>query len=191
MVEHLKTTLREGEVVVFFYCDFQNKRSTSPIEMMRSLLSQLIRHIVDLGIDPEDLPNKILEKKSKGILTLTDLGKLCDVVARTAICFPVEPIVVIDALDECMDIKAVLDTLVELNRYRDVRLLVTSRSHEVMMSSFAKLPSLSFDDVADELADDIALHIERELRSQNGLRSADLEIKDGIRVKLNQKAESR
>lgn len=177
--------------MVFFYCDFQNKRSTHPTEMMRSLLSQLIRCIVDLGIDPEDLPNSILEKKRTGVLSLNTLDKLCDMVARTAICFPLEPIVVIDALDECADMGALLGVLVELNRHRDVRLLVTSRSHEIMMSSLTKLSLLSFDNMADELADDIALHIERELQSQNGLRSAGLGIKNEIRSKLNEKAEGR
>lgn len=177
--------------MAFFYCDFQNKRSTDPMEMMRSLLSQLIRHICDLGIDPEELPNRILEKKRNGILTLNDLGKLCDMVARTAICFPVEPFVVIDALDECTDVGPLLDILVNLNQYRDIRLLVTSRSHEDMMSSFNRLPSLSFDTMTKELAADIALHLEQELRLQNGLRSADAEIKNEIQTKLNEKANGR
>ena len=159
--------------------------------MMRSLLSQLIYHLGGCGIDPEDLPNKMLEKKRKGILSLGDLGKLCDMVARTAICFPLEPIVVIDALDECTDIDALLGVLVELNRLRDVRLLVTSRPHEAMMRHFAGLRWLSFDNMAEELAADIALHVERELRSQNGLRSADPEIKNEISAKLNEKADGR
>ena len=93
---------------------------------MCSLLSQLIHYLGGCSIDPEALPNKMLEKKRKDILSLSDLGKLCDMVARTVVCFPLEPIIVIDALDEYTDINALLGVLVELNWLHDVRLLVTS-----------------------------------------------------------------
>ena len=76
-IEHLKNTLEDEEVVLFFYCDFQNERSTSPTELMCSLLSQLLRHFRDRGVDPGNLPNKILEEKSEGTLSLNDLDKLC------------------------------------------------------------------------------------------------------------------
>ena len=189
-IEHLKNTLQDEEVVLFFYCDFQNERSTSTTEMMRSLLSQLLRHFRDCGVDPGDLPNKILEQKSEGTLSLNDLDKLCDLVSRAASCFRFEPIVVIDALDECTDIEALLRALVTLNQC-DVRLLVTSRPREDMMHHFAGLPSLSFEKLAKELAADIALHVRREVDSHNGLRSADPPIKEEIRTKLNEKAEGR
>ena len=175
---------------MFFYCDFQNERSTSTTELMRSLLSQLFRHFCDRGSGPGDLPNKILEQKSEGTLSLYDLDKLCDLVSRAASYFRYEPIVVIDALDECTDIEALLRALVALKQ-GDVRLLVTSRPREDMMHHFAGLASLSFDKVAKELAADIALHVRREVDSHNGLRSADLDIKNEILAKLNEKAEGR
>ena len=81
----------------------------SATEVMRSLLSQLFRRLRDRGVDPGDLPNKILEQKSEGTLLLNDLNKLCDLVSCTARRFHPEPIVVIDALDECADIEALLD----------------------------------------------------------------------------------
>ena len=189
-IEHLKNTLEDGEVVLFFYCDFRNKRSTSSTEAMRSLLSQLFRHLGDLGVDPGDFPNKILEEKSKGTLSLNDLDKLCDLVSRAASFFRYEPIIVIDGLDECTDIEALLGALVTLNQ-SDVRLLVTSRPHPVIMGHFSGLPSLSFENVAKELAADIALHVRREVDSHKRLRSADPEIKNEIRTKLNEKSEGR
>ena len=189
-IEHLKNTLQDGEVVMFFYCDFQNKRSTSPAEMMRSLLSQLLRHLHDHGLEPGNILNKILEEKSEGTLSLNDLDKLCDLISRAASFFRWEPIIVIDALDECADIEALLRALVTLNQ-GDVRLLVTSRPHEDMKRHFADLRSLSFENVGKELAADIALHVRREVDSHNRLRSADLEIKNEIRAKLSEKAEGR
>ena len=189
-IEHLKNTLQDEEVVVFFYCDFQNERSMSPTEVMRSLLSQLSRRFGDRGVYPGSLPNKMLEEKSKGTLSLNDLDKLCDLVSCAASCFRWEPIIVIDALDECADIEALLRALVTLNR-GDVRLLVTSRPREDIMRHFAGLQSLCFENVAKELAADIALHVRREIDSHNGLRSADLEVKNEIYTKLNEKAEGR
>ena len=43
---------------------------------MHSLLSQLLGHIRDHGVDPGDFPDKILKQKSEGTLLLDDLKKL-------------------------------------------------------------------------------------------------------------------
>ena len=189
-IEHLKTTLQYQEVVVFFYFDFQNERSKSPIEMMRSLLSQLCRHILDLGVDPGNFPNQMLEEKGRGTLSLSDLDKLRDLVSRAADRFVREPIVVIDALDECADIELLLRALVGLHDDDKVRLLVTSRPHQDVMCHFTHFPSLSFEDVAMQLAADIELHVEREI-SPNQLKFASPGMKKEIRARLYEKAEGR
>ena len=162
----------------------------SSTEVMRSVLTQLLRHIRDQNIDPGDLLSKILEQKSEGTLLLNDLDKLRDLVSRAARRFHPEPIVVIDALDECADMEALLDALVTLNE-DDIRLLVTSRSHQIVMRHFARLPSLSFENLAQELAEDIALHVGRELDSRKQLRSAEREMKIEIQTILNKKASGR
>lgn len=176
---------------MFFYCDFRNGRSTSPAEVMRSVLSQLFCHLRDHGVDPGDLLNKILEQKSKGALSLNDLDVLCDLVSRVADCFSrYEPIIVIDALDECADIEPLLRALVTLNR-GDVRLLVTSRPDQIITDRFSGLQSLSLENVAKELAGDIALHVRFEVDSHNWLRFADTEMKEEIYTKLNEKVDGR
>ena len=157
---------------------------------MRSLLSQLLRHIRDHGVDPGDFPEKILKQKSEGTLSLDDLGKLCDLVSRAASFFRYEPMVVIDALDECADIEALLPPLVTLSQ-NNVRLLVTSRPDQTIVNHFAGLQSLSFEDVTKEIAADIALHIRRELDSHNRLRSPIQAMKNEIRAKLIERAEGR
>ena len=189
-IEHLKNTLRDGEVMVFFYCNFRNELSRSSTQLMRSLLSQLFCHIDDHGIDPGDLPNKILEGKSKGTLSLNNLNKLCDLVSDAASCFLWNPVIVIDALDECSDIEALLDALITLN-LGDVRLLVTSRPDPIITRHFSRLPSLSFESVTKELAVDISLHIGRVFESHKQLRSADAEMRREIQSGLNGKAEGR
>ena len=189
-IEHLKNTLEEGEVVIFFYCDFRNERSRNSTELMRSLLSQLFRHFDDRGVDPGELPNKILEEKSEGTLSLNDFDKLCNLVSRAASFFRYEPIIVIDALDECVDIEALLRALVTLNK-ADVRLLVTSRPDQNIARHFAGLQSLSLENMAEELAADIALHVRREVDSHDRLRSAEPVMKSEIHAKLNERAEGR
>ena len=190
MIEYLKTELQYQEVVVFFYFDFQNERSRSPVEMMRSLLSQLCRHLLDLGVDPGNFPNTILEDKGRGTLSLGDLDKLRGLVSCAADRFVREPILVIDALDECADIEPLLRVLVRLHDDNRVRLLVTSRPHQDVMRHFTKIPSLSFEEMAMELAADIELHVEREI-SHNQLKFASPAMKKGISAKLHEKAEGR
>ena len=157
---------------------------------MRSLLSQLLRQFYDVGIGPGDLPDKILEEKSEGTLSLNDLDKLCDLISHAASYFRYEPIIVIDALDECVDIEALLRALVTLSQ-ADVRVLVTSRPHQNIMDHFRGLESLSFENMANEMAADIALHVRREVDSHNRLRSTDPEMKNEIHMKLSERAEGR
>ena len=186
-IEHLKTTLENGEVIVFFYCDFRDERTTSPAKMMCSLLSQLLRHCRHRGVDPGDLLDKILKQKSEGTLSLSDLDKLCNLVSSAASCLDYQPIIVIDALDECSDIKALLEALLELN-LGDVRLLVTSRPDREIMDRFGGRQCLSFENVAREMAADIELHVRHEL---NQLKYAGRELRDEIHAKLNERAEGR
>ena len=157
---------------------------------MRSLLSQLLCYIPDHGFDPGDFPDKILKQKSEGKLSLDDLKNLCDLASRAASFFRYEPMIVIDALDECADIETLLPALVTLSQ-SDVRLLVTSRPDQTIVDHFTGLQSLSFENVSKEVAADIALHVRRELDSHSRLRSAIPEMKKEIDAKLTKKAEGR
>ncbi|KAF8440036.1 hypothetical protein L210DRAFT_808616, partial [Boletus edulis BED1] len=42
VISSLETSLRKGEILAFFYCDFRSERSTSSAEALRSILSQLL-----------------------------------------------------------------------------------------------------------------------------------------------------
>ncbi|KAF8427979.1 hypothetical protein L210DRAFT_805898, partial [Boletus edulis BED1] len=43
VIDSFKRARGEGEIFIFFYCDFRNERSTSSAEVLRSILSQLLR----------------------------------------------------------------------------------------------------------------------------------------------------
>ncbi|KAG9316928.1 ankyrin repeat-containing domain protein [Chiua virens] len=190
IIEHLKSTLEDGDVLVYHYCDFRNERSTSPTEVMRSLLSQLFHHFRDCGVDAGVLPNRILEEKRDGTLMLNDLDQMAHLVLRAAGRFPREPIILIDALDECTEVEKFLPALSTLI-HSHIRLLVTSRPLEVFKDHFRKYPSLSLHAMGKELAADIGLHITQELYSHAQLRSADAKLKRQVREKLHKKADGR
>ena len=62
MIESLKDSLQDGEVLGYFYCDFRDERSTSAAELMRSLLSQLLQHLRRQMVDPGDLIEELAEE---------------------------------------------------------------------------------------------------------------------------------
>ncbi|KAG9315367.1 hypothetical protein JVU11DRAFT_4513 [Chiua virens] len=190
IIEHLKSTLEDGDVLVYYYCDFRNERSTSPTEVMRSLLSQLFRQFRDCGVDPGALPNRILEEKSDGTLTLDDLDQIAHLVLRAAGRSHREPIILIDALDECTEVERFLPALSTLI-HSHIRLLVTSRPLEIFEDHFRQYPSLSLHAMGKELAADIGLHITQELYLHAQLRSADPKLKRQVREKLHAKADGR
>ncbi|KAF8553343.1 hypothetical protein OG21DRAFT_1254816 [Imleria badia] len=87
VIESLENSLKDGEVLVFFYCDFRNERSTSAAKVMRSILSQLL---------------------------LSDVMLLhARYVFRLAKQFSQQPFIVINALDECKNVEELLDALKE------------------------------------------------------------------------------
>ena len=98
--------------------------------------------------------------------------------------------VVTDALDKCADIEMLLPALVTLCQ-SDVRLLVTSRPDQTIVDHFAGLQSLSFENVTEDVAADVALHVRRELDSHNRLRSAMSETMKEIDAKLAENADGR
>lgn len=160
------------------------------MEVFRSFPSQLFCHLRDHGIDPGDLREKIFEGKSEGTLSLDDPDKLRDLLSCAASCFRREPVIVIDALDECIDIEAFLGVLVTLNQ-ADIWLLVTSQPCPIIMSHLTGLPLLSFESVIKELAVDMALHVRQEVNLHNWLRSTDLEMENEMHARLNEKVEGR
>ena len=168
VIEDVMITLRNGEVLAYFYCDFRNERSTSGVEVLRSLLSQLLhqfrRHMVD--------PNVMV---------------LARHVSRVAKQFPQRPSLVIDALDECKDVEVLLDALVELHK-DGIRLFVTSRPLQIIKDSFLSLPSIDMETMHYQVLADIKLHVTKELDSHRRLRIVDARLKDEIHSTLCKRA---
>ena len=186
MIDGLKSSLQDGEVLAYFYCDFRNERSTSATEVMRSLLSQLLQQFNSHIADPGDLIDELAKRKCKAMsASATNVARY---VSRTAKHFNRQPFLVLDALDECNDIEELLGALMELNK-GGIRLFVTSRPLQVIKDGFSDLPSIDMDTTKYEVSVDIRLHVKRELDSHRRLRIMDASLKKEIYSVLCEKAD--
>ena len=188
VVNSLKDTRHSGGALGFFYCDFRNDRSTSAAEVMRSLLSQLLRHVRDENIDPGELVDDLVREKNGDTPILKNVKHLATFLSRTAKQSRRQPLVVVDALDECKDIEKLLDGLLILIK-GNMRLFVTSRPLQIIKDSLRGVMSISMDKMSNEMSMDIALHVTRELDSRRRLRDLDLCFKMDIHSVLCDRAD--
>lgn len=188
VIENLKDSLKDGEVLVFFYCDFRNERSTSAAEVMRSILSQLLQQFGWDGVNHGGLIDELLERRNQDTSAISDVMLLARYVSRVAEQFSQQPFIIIDALDECKDVEELLDALVELTK-GGLRLLATGRPLQVIRDSLSVLPSISMDTMKCEVSADINLHVMRVLDSHRRLRLLGTNLKKEIHSVLSQKAD--
>ncbi|KAF8427221.1 hypothetical protein L210DRAFT_3652657 [Boletus edulis BED1] len=188
VINDLDHTKKDGELLVYFYCDFRTARSTSCVEVMCSLLAQLTEQLCPIVMDPEAFLDELLKGADSRVDTFYSVDGLARYLSRVAELCPRKPLVVVDALDECREVETLLDGLIACNG--DVRLFVTSRPlHNIVQRlSHLDLPCISMDKMAHELSADILLHVTRVLDSRGRLRTFDGELKEEIRSKLCAKA---
>ncbi|KAH0833905.1 hypothetical protein J3R83DRAFT_11089 [Lanmaoa asiatica] len=187
VIDSLSTSRREGEILAFFYCDFRNDRSTSSAEFIRSILSQLLRELRGSAVNPGSLIEELIKAKERGGSTLNNAKKLTEFASRAAGLSSKKPLVIVDALDECKDVQALLQTLMVLKSH--VWLFATGRPLHIIMGDLSGLPFISMDDdMADKVSVDIGLHVIRELDARHRLRDLDAELKSKIPSVLCKKA---
>ena len=155
---------------------------------MRSLLSQFIRHIRDENIDPEELVDDLVREKNGDTPILQNVKHLATFMSQTAKRFSHQPLVVVDALDECKDVEKLLDGLLILTK-GGMRLFVTSRPLQIIKDGLRSLMSISMDKTTSAVSTDIALHVTRELDSRRRLRDLELGFKMEIHYVLCDRAD--
>ena len=187
VIDSFKKAWREGEILTFFYCDVRNERSTSSAEVMRSILSQLLRQLRARSVDLGNVLDDLMKAKEWGGGTLNNAKELAGFASHAAGLLSQKPLVVVDALDECNDVRKLIQALMVIRGY--VRLFVTSRPLHIIMDDLSDVPFVSMDDVAGELSADIALHVTRELDARQRLRGLDAGFKTQIRTVLCDKAD--
>ncbi|KAG6372884.1 ankyrin repeat-containing domain protein [Boletus reticuloceps] len=177
----------KGEILTFFYCDFRNERSTNSAEVMRSILSQLLRHLRGHSVNLEIVLGDLIKAKEWGGGTLGNAKELAGITSRAASLLGQKPLVIVDALDECKDVRKLIQALMMIRDH--VRLFVSSRPLHTIVDVLSDLPFVSMEDMADELSADIELHVTRELDARQRLRDLDPGFKMRIRSVLCEKAD--
>lgn len=180
-------TKHKEEFLAYFYCDFRTKRSTSAVEVMRSILAQLVGHLCAVMVEPEDLLNDLLKETNNRVESFYNAKGLSRYLSKIAQLCPQKPLIVVDALDECREMETLLDGLIMCKG--DVRTFVTSRPLQNVIAMLSQLPSISMDRMAHVLSADILLHVTRELDSRCRLRTFEESLKEEIRSKLCAKAD--
>ncbi|KAI5785392.1 hypothetical protein FPQ18DRAFT_87085 [Pyronema domesticum] len=132
--DHLDTTFSSEDraCVVCLYCDYQDNKNQTPVNMIGVLLKQVIATLNESGLLPRDTIS-VLRKhlnKQKNI----DLGEACRLLGET-----VKQLrkfyVCIDALDECNDehraefIQSLAKLSNECGRQSSIRIFFTTRPH--------------------------------------------------------------
>lgn len=187
VINSLEGHPREGEILLFFYFDFRDERFTSSSEALRSILSQLLRQSSGDTDAFRYLADNLAKAKRRGGAVLKSAKQLAEILSRAAQLLNRQLLVIMDALDECKDIRELIQALMVMKGR--VRLFVTSRPLRVIMGDLSCLPSVSMDDMVADLSADIELHVTRELDARHRLRDLDAGFKAEIRTVLCDKAD--
>jgi predicted RecB family endonuclease len=154
---------------------------------MRSILSQLLRQLRGRSVDIGNVLDGLIKAKEWGGGTLSNAKELAGFASRAAKLLTRKPLVVVDALDECKDVRKLIQALMVMRGH--VRLFVTSRPLHVIAKDLKDVPFVSMEDMADKLSEDIALHVTRELDARHRLRDLDCVFKTEIHSVLCDKAD--
>ncbi|KIJ08327.1 hypothetical protein PAXINDRAFT_18537 [Paxillus involutus ATCC 200175] len=179
VIEELKSSQRDGEVLAFFYCDFHNEWSTSATEVMRSLLTQLLRLADVDSVNCRDAVPELAKRKAEGTEPPSDIKLLTRLVCQVAHQLHRRPLIIIDALDECKDVEKLLNAVKELNNGH-IQLFVTSRPERIIRDTLSDLLSISLQEMRDAVSADMERHITTELDSRRWLRILEPKLKKEI-----------
>ena len=156
---------------------------------MRSILSQLLRKLRNAaGRDLIELVNDMDNRRIEDTWVLKHAKNMTSFVSRASRQFSRQPLVVLDALDECEDIESLLHAIRELTK-GGMRLFVTSRPLQIIRDKFHSLPSISMERVTKEVSVDIRLHVTREVDCDRRLRILEENLKTEILSTLQTKAD--
>ncbi|KAG0699162.1 hypothetical protein DFH29DRAFT_1015684 [Suillus ampliporus] len=151
------------ETLGYFYCDFRDEQTTIAAAVLRSLVVQLLRQSKDDQITKIRAPEQQDSNAKGDLIFLRKQGSnnLTESVPR--------PVLVIDALDECKDHRDLLGYLVTLAEDARLRLFVTGRIEPDIEDALHHLPTVSLKNEAEQMQEDIRVHITEQLKTQKRL----------------------
>ena len=133
-VLHVSTTTSDI-AVLYFYFDFNDTEKQQHESMMRSLLSQLAMHFVDVPLVLETLYSSCMEGGRK-----PNFEALMETFHEMTTAFRAT-FIILDALDECEERPELLADIEELSSWNDtnLRILATSRREKEIEDSILRL----------------------------------------------------
>lgn len=171
---------REGSFGVgFVYCDFQQRAQQKAVDILASLLKQLIQK---LSAVPEIVRSLYKEHKNNtsSSCPIGDIAKAL----QSAVSSYARVFIVIDALDECEDRSKLLTEISKIQVQTQANLFTTSRPIQEIKIEFEKLfeGNTSFEIRATD--EDLKKYIDGRTLDLVVLRGENRELKEEIRIKI-------
>lgn len=167
--------------MAFFYFNYREAHQQDPQAVLSCLLRQVVAKLDEI---PPELIQMKLSRGDSGRMNLEDCKQMM------AICLAAteRTYLILDGLDEC-DLskhrKTLLDTLHDLAKLPQTRLLVTSRSHiQDIARSFHDIAQLTI--VAHD--EDLEEYMSEELCTSHGSDDLDEELTTRIRAQITKRA---
>ncbi|KAF9232035.1 ankyrin repeat-containing domain protein [Melanogaster broomeanus] len=187
IIDNISSGLANNETLAYFYCDFGTPKSTRIMEILRSLTVQFLRNSKSDWLSSKPF-SELVTRKEQGAKPPVDIDINFDLL-RHAAKLHQRPMIVVDALDECDDLKELLHELKKLDVDGHCRVFVTARPLHCIHGSFAGMPSISLDDRVDAVRKDMYIHINAEVESRDKLKTFSHDLQEEIRVALMDKAD--
>ena len=170
--------------MIYAFHEFRNQQSTSPVAILCTLFSGLLR-AYPRGITP-DFDDLVREEAKKQSPPQT-ISRLLDLVRRAAPRF-MRVYLVLDGLDECENRSELLELLPTLASDDGFHVFVASRQEVDIEEALPNADVISLDLQTDDVHSDIKLHINHELENRRQLARLPKELKDEIQETLESKA---
>ncbi|KAF8064001.1 hypothetical protein FPV67DRAFT_1420628 [Lyophyllum atratum] len=194
VIDYLWRRKSSEEITLFHFCDFSNSESTDPINVLRTLLAQLLKHCE--GSDSSDILEDLSGKQSRGESPPSILDDLVDLLRRACATSHWRRVfIVIDALDECSrdEREDLLGELVQLAPQSDrISLFVTSRREQDILEIFGNgvnMTEIALTDHQGSMQHDIARHVSVQLEKRKRLQALPEHVKDKIKNTLLDRAD--
>ncbi|GBE88163.1 hypothetical protein SCP_1203930 [Sparassis crispa] len=187
VIDELKSSRSGGDeeaILAYYYCDFSDSKSANPVTVLRTLLTLFMATIDDDSVDTfEDL----LKRKKASKSPPDDIELLQSLLLRAI--GERKAIIVLDALDECVDRRWLLEFIPRLVQQASVRWLVSSRREQDIVGAFEDFPTISLSHEFENVYADIQTHIMQKLETEPRLRRLDSELKAELGSALLHKAD--
>lgn len=189
-IDYLTNSVQNKDIgIAYIFCNYQSRLEQTPVNLLASLLKQLLQSQSSLSNDVKNLSERHINKGSRPTLDEVSSALHLEIDRYSRV------YILVDALDECTDDDdargRLLSRLHELQAKMAVNLMVTSRMIHKIQQEFESAPQLeiraSDEDVKIYLGGQmgrLARCVTRDVSLQNDITSEIVSTVDGMYVFL-------